>query len=65
MSYKEYIMNIVNLVWSEIVSALENKELLSHFRKYGKSATISQTGRRIKKKGQLYPSFKTWAFNAT
>ena len=65
MSYKKYIMNIVNLLWSEIGSALENKELLSHFRIYGRSATISRIGRWITKEGQLYPSFKTWAFNAT
>ena len=38
----------------EIVSVLENKELLSHFRVYGKSATSAQTDRRITTDEPLY-----------
>ena len=38
----------------EIVSALENKELQSHFRVYGKCATSTQTDRRIAADESLY-----------
>ena len=41
-----------------IVSALENKELLSHFRAYRKSATSAQTDGRITTDGPLNTGLK-------
>ena len=44
----------LELILPEIVYALENKELLSHFRVYRKSATNAQIDGRIATDGLLY-----------
>ena len=44
----------LKLFLPEIVSALENNELLSNFRAYRKSTLSAQTDRQITKDGPLY-----------
>ena len=55
--FKESFLSVqikVELYWPEIISALEDKESLSHFRVYRKSEADAQTDGRITTHGPLY-----------
>ena len=50
-------INKIGIIFTEIASALGNKELPSHFRVYRKSASSSQTDGRIATGGPLYTGY--------